>query len=267
MLLTTRILAHRDYGTIGSQYLHFEGLDENDGKDLLLRAASKPLPPDSLTERLATSIAQALGSLPLALIHAGKVIKRGLGKLDDYIRYHKIESRRVRDAQSKGSLRNDEIYINIYSSLEINFQSLVVKAKAESREGRTEAKDAIQLLQFFPFFYRGNIRLEFLTKAIVYPSIEEEQRLKDQQKEAADDSGFEKRSCTQMFTETALDTIVFLSKDRTPPVLPDGLRDIDGCDRDNEVRLRAALNELTQLSLITYNENDDNYSMHSVVHS
>ena len=267
ILLTTRIPAHRDYGTVGSQYLHFEGLDENDGKDLLLKAASKPLPPDSLTERLATSITQALGSLPLALIHAGKAIKRGLCKLDDYIRYHKIERQRVRDAQSKGFLKSDEIYINVYSSFEINFQSLVVKATTENREGRTEAKDAIQLLQMFSFFHRENIRLEFLTKAIVHPNIEEEQRLKDQQKEAADDSGFRKRSCAQTFKEIAVDTIVFLSKDRTPPVLPDGLRDIDGFDRDNEVRLRAALNELTQLSLITYNENDDNYSMHPVVHA
>ena len=70
-----------------------------------------------------------------------------------------------------------------------------------------------------------------------------------------------------MFKEIVVDTIVFLSKDRTPPVLLDGLRDIDGFDRDNEVRLRAALNELTQLSLITYNERDDNYSMHPVVHA
>ena len=121
VLLTTRILAHRDYGTVGSQYLHFEGLDENDGKDLLLKAASKPLPPDSLTERLVTSITQALGSLPLALIYTRKAIKRGLCKLDDYIRYHKIERQRVRDAQSKGFLRSDEIYINVYSSFEINF--------------------------------------------------------------------------------------------------------------------------------------------------
>ena len=186
--------------------------------------------------------------------------------MDDYIRHHKIERQKVRDAQSKGSLGNDEIYINIYSSLEINFQSLVVKAKAESREGRTEAKDAIQLLQMFSIFHRENIRPECPTKAIVYPNIEEEQRLEGQQKEAADNPGFQKRSCSQTFREIAMDTILFLSKDRTPPVLPDGLRDIDGFDLDNKVRLRAVLNELTQLSLITYNENDDNYSMHPVVH-
>lgn len=266
VLLTTRIPAHRDYGTVGSQFLHFEGLNQNDGNDLLLKAASKPLPPDSLTERLATSITQSLGSLPLALIHAGKAIKRGLCKLDEYLHYHKIERQRVRDAQSKGFLRSDEIYINVYSTFEINFQGLIYKAMAESKQGRTEAKDAIQILQMFSFFHREKIRLDFLTKAIVYPKMEQEQQVKEQQREAIGSSNLKRRSWAQMFKGIAAEIMMFLSKDRTPPVLPDVLREIDGFDGNNEVRLRAALNELTQLSLITYNDNDDNYSMHPVVH-
>ena len=267
ILLTTRIPAHRDYGTVGSQSFHFEGLEQNDGNELLLKAASKPLPPDSLTRRLATSITQALGSLPLALIHAGKAIRRGLCKLDDYLHYHKIERQRVRDAQSKGFFRSDEIYINVYSTFEINFQGLTNKATADIKEGRTESKDAIQLLQMFSFFHRENIRLEFLTKAIAYPKIEQEQLFKERQSEALDKEDLKSRTWAQMFKGTALEILVVLSKDRTPPVLPDVLRNTEGFDRDNEVRLRAALYELTQLSLITYNENDDNYSMHPVVHA
>lgn len=208
-----------------------------------------------------------MGSLPLALIHAGKAIKSGLCKLDDYLHYHKTERQRVRDAQAKGFLRSDEIYINIYSTYEINFQGLINKAMVESKGGRTEAKDAIQLIQMFSFFHRERIRLEFLTKAILYPKLEQEQQLKDQQRAAADSSNLKKRSWAQMLKEFALDAMVFLSNDRTPPVLPDALRHADGFDRDNEFRLRAALNELTQLSLITYNDNDDNYSMHPVVHA
>ncbi|KAL9074847.1 MAG: hypothetical protein Q9161_001985 [Pseudevernia consocians] len=266
ILLTTRIPAHRDYGTVGFQYSHFEGLDQNDGIDLLLKAASKPLPPDSLTERLAVSITQALGSLPLALIHAGKAIKRGLCKLEHYLDYHKIERQRVRDAQSKGFRRSDEIYINIYSTFEINFRGLENKATAQSEEGRTEAKDAIQLLHMFSFFHRENIQLEFLTRAIVYPKIEQEQQVKEQRKRAVDSSDVKKRSWAQIFNEMVVETVVLFSKDRTPPVLPEVLRDIDGLDHENEVRLRAALNELTQLSLVSHNDNDDNYSMHPVVH-
>lgn len=267
ILLTTRIPAHRDYGTVGSQSFHFEGLEQNDGNELLLKAASKPLPPDSLTERLVTSITQALGSLPLALIHAGKAIRRGLCKLDDYLHYHKIERQRVRDAQTKGFLRSDEIYINVYSSFEINFQGLTNKARAEIKEERTEAKDAIQLLQMFSFFHRENIRLDFLTKAIAYPKIEQEQQSKERQSEALDKANVKLRTWAQMFKETALEIFAFFSKDCTPPVLPDVLRDTEGFDRDSEVRLRAALNELTQLSLITYNESEEDYSMHPVVHA
>ena len=266
VLLTTRIPAHRDYGTVGSQYFHFEGLDQNDGNDLLLKAASKPLPPDSLTERLATSITQALGSLPLALIHAGTAIKKGLCKLDDYLHYHKIERQRVRDAQSKGFLKSDEIYINVYSTFEINFQGLIKKAAAEIREGRTGAKDAIQLLQMCSFFHRENIRLEFFTNAIVCPKIEQEYQRQEQQREASDRSVLKRRSWVQLFRMMIVEAVAILSKDRTPPVLPDVLRVVDGLDHGNEIRLRAALSELTQLSLITYNDEDDNYSMHPVVH-
>lgn len=118
----------------------------------------------------------------------------------------------------------------------------------------------------FSFFHRENIRLEFLTKAIVCPKIEQEQQ-KKQQSEAVDTLDHKRQSWAQMFREIAVEVVGFLFKDRAPPVLPDIFRDIDGFDRDNEVRLRAALNELTQLSLITYNDNDDNYSIHPVVHS
>ena len=266
ILLTTRIRAHRDYGTVGPQFFEFGGLEQNDGNELLLKAASKPLPPDSLTERLVTSITKKLGSLPLALIHAGKAVNRGLCKLDDYLHYHKAERRRLRNAQSKGFLRSDEIYLNVYSSFEINFLGLTYKAMAESKDGRTEANDAIQLLHMFSFFHHENIRLGFLTKAIAYPEIERKQQLEERHREATDRVDLKARPWAQILKVMAMGIIESLSRDRTPPVLPEILRSTDGFSRDSEARLRAALNELTQLSLITYNENDGDYSMHPVVH-
>ena len=266
ILLTTRVPAHKDYGTVGSQFFHFEGLEQNDGNELLLKAASKPLPPDSPTERLVTSITRALGSLPLALIHAGKAINRGLCKLDDYLYYHAIERQRVRDARSKGFLGNDELYINVYSAFEINFLGLTYKAMAESEAGRTEATDAIQLLRMFGFLHHDHIRLEFLFNAIAYPKIEQEQQLKERQREKLDKADLTSRSWEQMLKGMAMEILQFISKDRSPPVLPEVLRNTDAFGRENEVRLRAALNELTQLSLITYNDKDNDYSMHPVVH-
>ena len=118
----------------------------------------------------------------------------------------------------------------------------------------------------FSFFHRENIRFEFLTKSIVYPKIERDQQLKEQQREPINSLNLKRQSWAQMLKDLAVGSLAFLSKDWTPPVLPDVLRDIDGFDCDNEVRLRSALSELSQLSLITYNADDDNYSMHPVVH-
>lgn len=60
---------------------------------------------------------------------------------------------------------------------------------------------------------------------------------------------------------------MFIYKERTPPVLPYSLRDNAGLARFDIYRLKAALNELTQLSLVTYNDVNDSYSMHPVVHT
>ena len=259
ILLTTRVPAHKNYGTVGSQFFHFEGLEQNDGNELLLKAASKPLPPFSLTERLVTSINRALGSLPLALIHAGKAINKGLCKLDDYLDYHKVEKQRLRDARSKGLLEFDELYVDMYSAYEVSFLGLTRNAEAESEGGRTEATDAIQLLRMFGFLHHDHIQLEFLSNAIAYPKIEREQHLKDK-------ADLKSRSWEQMLKGIKIEILQFVSKDRTPPVLPEILRNTDAFGRDNKVRLRAALNELSQLSLITYKDNDNDYSIHPVVH-
>ena len=264
ILLTTRVPAHKDYGTAGTQFFHFAGLEQNDGNELLLKAASKPLPPDSLTERLVTSITQALGSLPLALIHAGKAINRGLCKLDDYLQFYAIERQKVRDARLKAFLKDDELYINVYSAFEINFLGLTHKAMAESDAGRTEATDAIQLLRMFGFLHHDHIRIDFLINAITYPQIEREQHLKEQQREESDKA--KSRSWENILRNRAIEMLQFMAKDRTPPVLPEILRDTHAYGPENEVRLRAALNELTQLSLITHNDKDNDYSMHPVVH-
>ncbi len=56
-------------------------------------------------------------------------------------------------------------------------------------------------------------------------------------------------------------------KERTPPVLPQLFRDGSEFEWFGEFRLLAALNELTQLSLMTFNKVNDSYSMHPVVHT
>ena len=261
ILITTRIPSNKALGTVGPQYLHFEGLKDDDANTLLLKAASKPVPGDTCSQRLAASITKALGSLPLAILHAGKAIMKRLCTLENYLQYYQIEKDNVRRARDfHGFQKGDNIYMNVYSSFEINFRGLQSK-------GTTEAQDAIQLLQMFSFFHCENIRMDFLIKVATNPKIEREEQEKEQAKQKAIPTAAKTRSWTTIFRDMALEVAMLIYKDRTPPVLPHLLRDNSEFERLGDFRLRAALNELTQLSLITYNEVNDNYSIHPVVHT
>ncbi len=258
VLITTRIPSNKVYGTVGPQHLRFGGLEDKDGNILLLKAASKPIPGDLRSQGFATSITRSLGSLPLALLHAGKAIMKRLCTLENYLQYHQIEKQKVREA--RGFQKGDNIYMNVYSTFEINFRGLQNKAT-------TEAQDAIQLLQMFSFFHRENIRLDFLTKIATNPTIELEQQKKEQAGHTTIAANTRTRTWTNTCKAVMLEIASLIYKERTPPVLPHLFRDNSEFERLGEFRLLAALNELTQLSLITYNEVNDSYSMHPVVHT
>lgn len=257
ILINTRIPLNKRLGTVGPHFLQFDGLKDDDASTLLLKTASKPAPWDTMTQKLAILITEALGFLPLAILHAGKAIMKRLCKLEEYLDYHKTEKQKVREARDfHGFRKGDNIYMNVYSSFEINFRGLQSKKT-------TEADDAIQLLQMFSFFHRENIRVEFLTKAATNPAIDRKQ----QEKEAVNNSSREKKSWSSTFTSLLLQVGMYLYKERTPPVLPDILRDCANFELSGKFRLNAALTELTQLSLITYNDINDSYSIHLVVHT
>ena len=260
VLITTRIPSNKVHGTVGPQYLRFEGLDDKDGNVLLLKAASKPIPGDQRSQGFATSITKSLGSLPLALLHAGKAIMKRLCTLENYLQHHRIEKQKVREARNlRGFQKGDNIYMNVYSSFEINFRGLQNKAT-------TEAQDAIELLQMFSFFHRENISWDILTKIVTNQMIEIEEQKKDQAGKrtiiATTRTGAWKNTCKAVILEVA--SLIY--KERTPPVLPQIFRDCGDFER-LEFRLLAALNELTELTLITFTEVNDSYSMHPVVHT
>ena len=181
--------------------------------------------------------------------------------LENYLQYHRIEKQKVRQARNlRGFQKGDNIYMNVYSIFEINFRGI-------QNKGTTEAQDAIELLQMFSFFHRENIRWDFLTKIATNQLIELEEQKKDQAGKktiiATTKTGAWKDTCKAMILEVAS----FINKERTPPVLPNLFRDHSNFEQFGEFRLLAALNELTQLSLITFNEVNDSYSMHPVVHT
>ena len=261
VLITTRIPSNRNYGTVGPQFLRFGGLKDEDASILLLKAASMPVPGDSRSQGFAASITKALGSLPLALLHAGKAIMKRLCTLENYLQYHQIEKQKVRRARDLSRFqKGDNIYMNVYSSFEINFRGL-------QNKGTTEAQDATQLLQMFSFFHRENIRMDFLTKIATYPIIESEELKKTETRQQAMKAISKTKTWTDIFKNMALELAMFAYKERTPPVLPHLFRNSSEFEQFGEFRLLAALNELTQLSLLTYNEVNDSYSMHPVVHT
>lgn len=60
--------------------------------------------------------------------------------------------------------------------------------------------------------------------------------------------------------------LAYLNRTRSPPVLPTVLRDGRREGRFDKSRIRAALRQLTQCSLLIHNAQKDTYSMHPLVH-
>ena len=260
ILITTRSPFRKQLGTAGPQSFHFQGLAGFDATTLLLKAASEPEPWDEPQREQASTIAESLGCLPLAIRHAGKAIVKRLCSLNSYLKYLELEKQKIRKARQVHELRkSDDIYTAVYSSFEINFRGL-------KERKTTEADDAIQLLQMLSFFHRENIRLEFLRRAALNPMVEKDAELQTKANESAQQPENGRNSPLLSLKRLVMHVAAYITEDRTPPILPDFLK--GGQDPDQlDFRLNAASNELSQYSLIIYNDNNDSYSIHPVVHS
>ena len=257
VLITTRNPAHKVHGTIGSQYFDFGRLEGGPAADLLLKAAGKPRPWDPPTKSLALSISTVLGALPLALVYAGKAIVEGLCTLQDYVKYYTSSWQRINRALSdSGSDSDQELYLSIYSTYEMVYLALKDK-KGEA------AADALQLLNVFAFLNNENIRWDMLTQAAKNPSLE---RSSEEAGSAASNFKSKPKPWAKVLKEKGIELVEYLFPDRGPPVLPDVLRDSESRAFD-EFRLRKALTELSQRSLIIHNDFTDSYFMHPIVHT
>lgn len=139
--------------------------------------------------------------------------------LENYLQYHRIEKQKVREARNlRGLEKGDNIYMNIYSSFEINFRGL-------QNKGTTEAPDAIELLQMFSFFHCENTRLDFLMKVATNPLIELKEQKKEQDEHRTITATTRTRTWKDTWKATMLEVINFICKERSPPVLPQLFRD------------------------------------------
>jgi tetratricopeptide (TPR) repeat protein len=258
VLVTTRNPAHRIHG----ESFEFQGLSAQEANNLLFKAAKIKAPWDPHMPSV-ESITKALGFLALAITHAGAAIREGLCRLNDYLGYHSRMFTRLREKrerrQSIARLGKDEEHNSIYSCFEISLEGIAHK-------DTVTAKDAIQLLQVFAFFNFEDIRFEILSKAVNNFALETEQAAKDKEQEQLDSHNSRVHVWVRWMKELGLDFLQSLIIG--PPPMPDAIRDGRRSGYFDEDRFRSALNELTQMSLITRNElsENDRYSMHPLVH-
>lgn len=252
ILMTTRNPSNKTHGTVGSRFYHFEKLETDEASDLLLKAADLPSPWEQQTRLSAGRIAEALGFLPLALIHAGKAIMDGLCSLGNYLEFYGRSWRRIRRSRSISGYRGDkDANMNVYSTWEIVYLGLEAK-KTETSE------DGVQLLKMFSFFYWENIAVDVLVAAAEHPKLEQDSSSTTVESKA------KSKPWLQSIRELAVGYIEQFLKGKT--LLPAVLRD-DGRTPFDEDRLRTALTFLAQMGMLTYHSDADSYWMHPLVHT
>lgn len=262
IIVTTRDPGLRTLGMPGRRYLHFTELKEDDANDLLLRAADEPTPYSAITYELATQITKKLGYLALALVHAGKAIVTGVCRMHDYLTFFDEHWDRVRSARSRRDFNvqvHDDTYATIYSTYEVMYQGLMAKETPASN-------DALDLLKTFSFFHHENIRVEILLQAANSQTPERLQQVKQANEERYLYRTTRAKTWLQSLGSVGRAFYMLLVRVGDQPVVPKVLRLTDS-EHFDQHRLRMALLELSQMSLITYSSAKDTYSMHPLVHT
>ncbi|KAK8062506.1 hypothetical protein PG997_014603 [Apiospora hydei] len=257
ILITTRNYQLRTHGTVGLGFFHFTELDCKASKDLLLRTAGEVAPWSTTSLCLAGKICQKLGFLPLAIIHAGKAIFSHVCSLKTYIEYFEQSWARVRQARRKRRL--SETNITVFSSYELAFQGLL---KNESQM----CEDAVELLKTLAFLHCRGVRVSTLIQAATNPILEGAEAKKQQALTAQRKAAAARKPLAKAAKELAVSFVMAVTRMGEVPVLPKVLRDVDPHGEFDEDRLREALKQLHQMSLLDYDAADDSYSMHSLIH-
>ena len=261
ILITTRNPVVKWHGTVGPQYFHFDELGETQAIELLLKAAREPAPWASSSVGHARDIAQALGYLPLALLHAGKTVLAHRCTLETYLEY--FEKNWARFRQMKGTPAATPISdanAAIYSSYELIHDSLVAR-KTQSTE------DALDLLKIFSFFHCRGIRLDIFRRAVSYPNLELLEQKRKEQEEASSTIPRPKGTWSQSLRTAIINIYEFFFQLGDRPVLPRLLCGMEESTILDDMRLNEALTELFQLSLVSVSsDSEDYYSMHPAVH-
>ncbi|KAL4929238.1 uncharacterized protein BDV17DRAFT_77899 [Aspergillus undulatus] len=256
IIITTRNPAHKVYGNVDPGFFEFQGMEENESSTLLLRAARLAEPWDATSSSWASKIARQLGFLALALIHAGATIRRGMCSLKNYLTFYDENWERIRRTSTSflDFLDKDEDNMSALISYEVSYRGI-------EQKGTQRSKDALELLKMFSFLYNKNIRFDILRKAVCNCAIEkvEQERVEKEKLE-------QPITWYQRYNNMRLSVLAFLVQDRGPQALPSFMRAGRDLGYFDEFRVRSALIELLQMSLVTHDGSTDSYSMHPLVH-
>ncbi|OOQ84544.1 tetratricopeptide repeat domain-containing protein [Penicillium brasilianum] len=265
VLITSRYFGNRRHGTEGSRFFHFTKLGIEEASDLILAVADMPRPWEAAIRKYADQIAEYLGYLPLALVHAGKAILDRLCTLNDYCDWYDRSWKKIRHTRSRsrsGSWdREKENASNmiVYSSYEIIYVGLEKKQDQQSR-------DALDLLRVFSFFHWENIELDLIKAAAMNPRREREAIRLNARTENAKIFYQRPKTWKKAFQEWVIAIIEPLTK--PSPILPAVLTDKDEDEEAfDEDRLRSALSLLVRLGMLTLHDENNSYWMHPLVHT
>lgn len=150
----------------------------------------------------------------------------------------------------------------IYSSYELIHDGIVAK-------GTQASEDALELLKIFSFLHRQRIRVDFFLRAASNPGLEIlEQERREQEERRTSIQRKPSTTWGRTFRNLGFGILTYFLNLGYRPVLPRMLSDALVSRSFDELRLREALKELFQMSLVFANPDpkDDSYSMHPAVH-
>ncbi|RDL41952.1 Uncharacterized protein BP5553_01931 [Venustampulla echinocandica] len=154
ILITTRNPECKVHQTVGSY--EFAGMGVEEAVDLLLKAIGTDDLSSQASRLAARSIVTTLGSLSLAIIQAGAVIRQKLCRLEDYCDTYR---RRRQELLSRAPTQASSDYkYTVYTTWEVSVNMI-------EGMGNEVASHALELLRLFSFFHFDGISEEIFRQA------------------------------------------------------------------------------------------------------
>ena len=261
ILITTRNPRLKSNATAG--HLSLDKLEEDEADDLLHKA-TKYEPWNVSAKRYAREIAEHLGFLPLALIHAGRAICHQFCTLQGYIPWFNRtldEFRIKRPSIFLGEEDEEDDYgMGPFMSFDIIYTGLEERTRREPSRA-VVSKDAVELINVYAFFHSTDIRLDILMKA--GRNIQTTSRPSPTEGDTEDEPQSPSMPYLQRLKTWAIALAVRLQQQ--DPVMPNMFLNLKS-EAFDERRARRAMDLLVRLSLVSESSERGTYSMHPLVH-